>query len=263
MIILIFFLSSLFLSADETVGDNDLVKVTSKTSVITHNRDKFYILFELNIKDEWHTYWRNPGDSGLPTDIKIETDNDLGISDIIWVDIPEKIPFLDLANYGFSGKSNLVIEINPDDWRKDITLKAKISWLVCKEECIPQDTILNFTIPYQKGKNIDEAAKEYIKNLVQNRPQEKLLNNAMATISEDNIILEFHENLNGESKDIVFFPYEGGIFSHGAKQSVNLINDITMINIPLDEFRIEIPEYLEGILVYDNKAIEIKVKIKK
>lgn len=263
MIIILLFFSSLFLSANESEKETDLVKVTTKSSVISHSRNKFYLLFELNIKDEWHTYWRNPGDSGLPTDLQIETDNDIGISGIMWVDIPEKIPFADLANFGFSGKSNLVVQINPDDWGKDVTLKAKISWLVCKEECIPQDTTIEITIPYKKEKNIDEAINEYITNLVKNSPKERILKNAKATLVGEEIYLSFDENLNEESKDIVFFPYEGGVFSNAKKQNVNLINNTTVMILPLDEFRIEIPEKLTGLIVYDKKAFEISVDIDK
>lgn len=224
------------------------------------------LLFTLNIEDKWHTYWKNPGDSGLPTDIQIETQDNLKVSDLIFCGIPEKLPFDDLANYGFSDKQHLIIKVSPENGKlfkqNSIKLKAKVSWLVCKEECIPQDTTINIEIQLnQKEALLNQSIKEndqLINILLSNLPKEKMLKNQKAIQDNSNIILSFDEILN---PNVQFFPYQGGIFVHGSEQKIIIDKSSTKLFLELDEFRIEDPSKIEGILVYDNKAIEISVPI--
>ena len=53
----------------------------------------------LKIIDHWHTYWRNPGDSGLPTRLKWTLPNGFAAGDIQWPH-PKKLPLGSLMNFG-------------------------------------------------------------------------------------------------------------------------------------------------------------------
>lgn len=256
MVYLLILIGVLF--GNETKEDeSNLVKVNILQSDLYHHNQPIYLLFQLNIKDKWHTYWRNPGDSGLPTDIEIETQDNVEVSEIIWPQIPEKIPFDDLANYGFSNKQYLILKINPDNGEKDINLKAKISWLVCKEKCLAQDTSISFSIKYNQQIKKTES-NNLIQSLLSNVPKLKSFKNQKAIQEDEKVILSFDEII---SPEVQFFPFEGGVFVHGAEQKIILEKNSMKIILPLDEFRIEIPENLVGILVYDNKAVEISVPI--
>jgi thiol:disulfide interchange protein DsbD len=239
--------------------ESDLVKVEILSDYHTHNQNEINLLFKLNIKDKWHTYWRNPGDSGLPTDIQIETKDKVSVSDVIFCGIPEKLPFDDLANYGFSNNQFLLVKIKPNE-NKEIILNAKISWLVCKEECIPQDTTISLKIPFVKKTEINQINDKLIQKIVSELPKSQNLKNQKAKQIQDEVILCFDEIL---SPKIQFFAYEGGIFVHGSEQKVILDKSSTQLYLQLDEFRTEDPKKLKGILIYDNKAIEISVPILK
>jgi thiol:disulfide interchange protein DsbD len=51
---------------------------------------------------EWHTYWKNPGDSGLPTSLAWTLPAGIEAGEIAWP-VPKKIPVGPLANYGYEG----------------------------------------------------------------------------------------------------------------------------------------------------------------
>lgn len=262
MVYLVLFLNLVFgFSKNEKskTDESDLVKVEILSNYDAHNQNEINLLFKLNIKEKWHTYWRNPGDSGLPTDIRIETKDKVNVSDVIFCGIPEKLSFDDLANYGFSNNQFLLVTIKPNE-TKEINLKAKISWLVCQEECIPQDTTISLKIPYENNAKINQQNDNLIQKFISELPKSQNLKNQRAKHSKNEVVLYFDEIL---SPNIQFFAYEGGIFVHGSEQKVILDKSSTQIRLQLDEFRIEDPEKLEGILVFDNKAIEISVPILK
>ena len=57
---------------------------------------------QLSHQPQWHTYWKNPGDSGLPTTLQWTLPAGLMAGDIAWP-LPHKIPIGNLANYGYEG----------------------------------------------------------------------------------------------------------------------------------------------------------------
>ncbi len=95
----------------------------------------------LQHQPHWHTYWKNPGDSGLATTLNWTLPQGWRPGDIQWP-TARKIPVGSLANYGYEGSLLLPVTVTlpkraiPGPSVK-VTLEA--SWLVCEKECVPQD----------------------------------------------------------------------------------------------------------------------------
>jgi len=89
----------------------------------------------------WHIYWKNPGDSGIPTTLEWTLPEGLTASDIEWP-APEHIEISGLMNYGYSNVVTLPVKLMPsrNNVVGEVTVKA--SWLVCKEICIPENATL-------------------------------------------------------------------------------------------------------------------------
>ena len=104
---------------------------------------------------EWHTYWVNPGDSGLPTKIQwnFSQANSLWkIENIQWPS-PKRILVGPLANFGYEDEILLIQTVTaPDNLQIGTNLKiiANVNWLVCKDVCIPGNKQLKFEIPVVK-----------------------------------------------------------------------------------------------------------------
>ncbi|MES2889188.1 MAG: protein-disulfide reductase DsbD domain-containing protein [Pseudomonadota bacterium] len=97
----------------------------------------------------WHTYWRNPGDSGLPTRLTWQLPVGSQTSDIEWP-VPQRLPVGPLVNYGYEGELLLPLSFTPPPSAKPgdtLTLKAQAHWLVCKDVCIPESAELELQLP--------------------------------------------------------------------------------------------------------------------
>jgi thiol:disulfide interchange protein len=104
------------------------------------------VALEEDIRPGWHTYWRNPGDAGAPTEIKWTLPPGWSAGPIQWP-YPKELPVGPLMDYGYEGKVWLLTELQaPADARAGaVTINAAVDWLVCQQVCIPEDTTL--TLP--------------------------------------------------------------------------------------------------------------------
>src|SRR5258708_8721599 len=103
---------------------------------------------KLRMEPNWHTYWKNPGDSGLPTRSHWVLPAGWKAGEILWP-FPQPLPVGPLMNYGYEDEVVLLAELTPPADAKPgaAPLKAKAEWLVCKDICIPEKGELDFTLP--------------------------------------------------------------------------------------------------------------------
>ncbi len=107
------------------------------------------VALRLKMADGWHTYWQNPGDSGLPTTITWKLPDGVTAGPVQWP-APHALPAGPLVNYGYEGEVLLLTDIavprtvQPGD---ALTLAAKAEWLVCRETCIPEEAQLDLVLP--------------------------------------------------------------------------------------------------------------------
>jgi thiol:disulfide interchange protein len=107
------------------------------------------LALHLKMAEGWHTYWRNPGDSGLPTTITWKLPDGVGVGAIQWP-APRALPTGPLVNYGYEGQVLLLTGLTvPRDAAVGSTyrLAARADWLVCKDVCIPEGADLDISLP--------------------------------------------------------------------------------------------------------------------
>jgi len=122
-----------------------------------------WVDLHLDIAPGWHTYWRNPGDSGLPTEVSWALPSGFSAGEIVWP-VPEQFVVNGLGNYGYRDAVDLLVpitvgqDVKPGNMAR---LDAAVSWLVCSDICIPGDAKLALALPIAAGPgNSDPAAKE-------------------------------------------------------------------------------------------------------
>jgi thiol:disulfide interchange protein DsbD len=111
--------------------------------------ETFTIVLRETIREGWHTYWRNPGDSGEPTQLTWTTPAGWSVGEIQWP-TPEAIPFATLVNYGYEGEVLFPIEVTaPANARPGTTatLSANLYVLVCSDICIPEESTVTLSLP--------------------------------------------------------------------------------------------------------------------
>ena len=124
-----------------------------------------WVGLQLTHQPHWHTYWKNSGDSGLPTDLQWTLPPGVLAGDIAWP-IPKKIPIGSLANYGYEGTVLLPVpliitpEYKPGPLVDAMDIGLKASWLVCRQECIPQEGEMALRLPLRSYTALDGPAFE-------------------------------------------------------------------------------------------------------
>ncbi len=96
----------------------------------------------------WHTYWKNPGDSGLATTLTWQLPAGVQAGDIEWP-TPSRLPIGPLMNHGYEGTLLLPVSVQlPAGFAADsLAVKLHAEWLVCKEVCIPESGDFELTLP--------------------------------------------------------------------------------------------------------------------
>lgn len=99
-------------------------------------------------KRGWHTYWLNPGDSGLPTQLQWQLPPALQAGDIEWP-VPRRLPIGPLMNHGYEGTLLLPVPLTVLQPLPDgaLTLRLRADWLVCENVCIPEGGDFSLTLP--------------------------------------------------------------------------------------------------------------------
>ena len=97
----------------------------------------------LRMVPHWHTYWKFPGDAGIPTEIKWNLPAGWKVGEIQWP-IPLKLVEPgDIQIYGYHDEVLLIQEITPPA-SLDVSaakFSAEVNWLVCEKICIPGGTV--------------------------------------------------------------------------------------------------------------------------
>jgi thiol:disulfide interchange protein DsbD len=93
---------------------------------------------DLKMEPDWHTYWKNPGAAGYATKIEWQLPSGVTAGEIQWP-LPEKLPPAEVTTYGYDDEVVLLVpfKLAADLKPGPLDLKAKVSWLECKEACIP------------------------------------------------------------------------------------------------------------------------------
>ena len=99
----------------------------------------FRVALRLRMADGWHTYWKNPGDAGVPPDLTIEH---VAQSPIDWP-TPRRVAEGPVMTYAYTGEVLLPVTITADSG----TIVAHAQWLVCKDVCVPEDGEFSLNLP--------------------------------------------------------------------------------------------------------------------
>ncbi len=107
------------------------------------------ILAGVNLKMDpgWHTYWKNPGESGIATSIKWYLPPGITAGEIQWP-LPEKLPPTDVTTYGYKDEVMLLVPLTlaTNLAPGPLVLKADVSWLECMEQCVPGSASVEATL---------------------------------------------------------------------------------------------------------------------
>jgi DsbC/DsbD-like thiol-disulfide interchange protein len=101
---------------------------------------------ELVLAPGWKTYWRMPGDAGVPPTFDWAGSKNVGEAHVHYP-VPTIMPDSGGVAVGYMGAVTFPVRLAPADPTAPVTVRLALSYGVCKDVCIPIDTTLEFDLP--------------------------------------------------------------------------------------------------------------------
>src|SRR5580692_8985810 len=213
------------LSGNTVATDNVKARLVSEVAAVGPGQT-FWVALELDIRDGWHTYWRNPGDSGEPTKLVWQLPPGFTAGDIVWT-TPHRFEIAPLVNYGYAKHAVHLVQITaPKDLKAGtpVSLAAKASWLVCSDVCIPEDANLQLTLPVSaQAGGVDPASSALFTTARSELPSAQPAPTT-AKILGDKLIITLGQDWGATLSQITslaFFPYDEGGIEYAAPQTMS------------------------------------------
>lgn len=211
---------------------------------------------------EWHTYWKNPGDSGLPTSLQWTLPAGVTAGDIAWP-VPRKIPIGHLANYGYEGTVLLPVPLTVSPEFKpaaagDLPVRLKVSWLVCRQECIPEDGEFALSIPVRSttAANGDQFQAAFA---AQPKP---LAGESRVEVAGQAIKVQVKGlPASARGRDLEFFPETGEVIEPAAKWTQAWQGDTWTAQVPLSAHRAASPTVLPLVVAAGGQGWRAEAKV--
>jgi thiol:disulfide interchange protein len=222
-----------------------------------------WVGLHLTHQPEWHTYWKNTGDSGLPTQVQWTLPAGVEAGEIAWP-VPEKIPVGPLANYGYEGTVLLPVPLTitpafkPSLLSGDLVVKVKAQWLVCRTECIPEDTELSLKVPARSTTALHAAVFQASFDA-----QPKPLTSE-GRIQVDGNALQV--NVTGlpsavQGKQLEFFPETGDVIESAGAWTQAWQGDTWTARVPLSPHRALSPEVMPIVLALGKQGWRTEARV--
>jgi thiol:disulfide interchange protein DsbD len=216
----------------------------------------FRVALVLEIRPGWHTYWRNPGDSGAPTSLAWNLPDSLQAGDISWP-YPERIAYGPLMNFGYHDQVVLPVTIVPAAVLRDktVTLRAVGEWLVCADICIPERGELTLTLPVRQSTTSDSptlgtpADASLFRHADTMIPQNPGLQSSFVH-DEDGLRMSIAMPglISNRLSSVEFFPYQDGVIDYPAEQSYQMTDNGLQLRL-VPGFDYGDSSSLDGVLV--------------
>jgi thiol:disulfide interchange protein/DsbC/DsbD-like thiol-disulfide interchange protein len=220
-----------------------------------------WVGLKLTHQPEWHTYWKNSGDSGLPTELSWQLPAGITAGDIAWP-TPKKIPIGTLANYGYEKTVLLPVPLTvaPGFAGTQLQVKLKAAWLVCRKECIPQEGDFALSIPV---KSSTAASGEDFQAAFTATPKALPVGASQVAVAERAIQV----SLTGlpaalQGKTLEFYPETGSVIEPAAPWQQAWKGAVWTANVPLSGQRTDSPASMPLVVALGEAAYRIDAPVK-
>lgn len=255
------FLASLtFHLAAETESSPVSFALVHETQAIAPGRP-FWVALHLKLEDNWHSYWKNPGDAGMPTSVEWTLPEGFTASPLVWP-VPQKFTVDNLIGFGYENEVILLTQITPPETLaadKPVTVQANLRWLVCSDtQCVPGESQSEVSLPVADKEANSKSKWEHL--FIRARSQMPAKLEGIRPIRGDSGIevkLSLPENQNSQGLHADFYPEEKNMID----QTVNI--EIAPIEGSPNQFKVILQETrefqkahtanLKGILVLSNQ----------
>ena len=212
-----------------------------------------WVGLQLQHAPEWHTYWKNSGESGQPTKLHWTLPVGVIAGDIVWP-VPKKLPTSGLVTYGFDGTVLLPVpltitpDFKPSVLNPELEIKLHASWLICKQECGPQDGEFVLSLPTKSTTALNAAefqAAEKARPQALSAPSSIAIDGQTLKVS----VPDLPAALQGKTLEL--FPETPDVIDHAGVWKQAWDGAVWTASVPLSPLRNASPATMPLVLVSD------------
>ncbi|ABE46149.1 thiol-disulfide interchange protein DsbD-like protein [Polaromonas sp. JS666] len=216
---------------------------------------------QLTHQPEWHTYWKNSGDSGLPTQLTWQLPAGITAGEIAWP-TPKKIPVGTLANYGYENTVLLPVPLTvaPTFNAAQLNVKLHATWLVCRKECIPQEGEFTLSLPVKSSTALSGQA---FQAAFAATPTALPAGGSQVEVSGKAIKVALSGLPAGlQGKTLEFFPETGSVIEPAAPWQQAWQGAVWTAQVPLSGQRTASPAQMPLVVAFNQSAYRIEAPVK-
>ena len=199
----------------------------------------------------WHTYWKNPGDSGLATTLQWTLPAGFDAGEIAWP-TPQPLPVGPLMNFGYEGTLLLPVAVTVPQGFSAETLEVKLraDWLVCRDVCIPEGGDFALRVPARAatalhGALFEQALARQPRRLQSVQAQARLEGHALQ-VRVQGVPAEL------AGRALRLLPELAGVIDNAAAPRSRWEGSTWVASVALSPQRTESPASMQGVLVVDS-----------
>ncbi|NBB92068.1 MAG: thiol:disulfide interchange protein [Gammaproteobacteria bacterium] len=235
-------------------------------SEVKHVRpgEPFRVGLRMMPDEHWHTYWKNPGDSGLSTEMEWTLPEGASASPIRWP-YPERVPMGHLVNYGYGGEHLLPVTITPPPGLQDgsdMTVQVAAEWLVCEEVCIPGDAELSMTLPVRDAPAEADAAVADLFAWADRRRPEAVDWPARFDAGGEQLAIQVESDALPAAAEWTVFVGVENVVDHARPAETAQLEGVLQAGQPLSPYLGELPDAMPVVFVDDasGEAFEVTAR---
>ena len=209
---------------------------------------------------DWHTYWKNPGDSGLPTKLNFTLPEGLQTGPVQWP-TPSRLPTGPLMNYGYADTLLLPVAVTVLPGFKADTLDVKLQaeWLVCKDVCIPESGEFSLRLPAQAATAAHGPLFASAQAAV---PQPAPGSQATAAVQDGALVVQVTGlPSTWQGQTLQFFPETTGVINNAAVPQASWQGSTWSARVPLDPQRTDSPTAMPVVLTTQGQTAGLVVQL--
>ena len=216
----------------------------------------FYVGLRMEPKPGWHTYWKNPGDAGLPLRIEWTLPPGFTAGPIEWP-APVRFETGPLVSYGYDREVLLAVRITPPAAisAKSVTIAGTFDWLECEEVCVAGSATLDLALPVsdpaRDGVPREAPAARLFAAARASRPAALPEWNLSAEAGPRAIALEIRPPQGASAQGGYFFADQPLVADYAAAQGFESVGGGHRLTVPPAPNRNGFPARLTGVLVLE------------
>jgi len=222
------------------------IELVSDTKSVDPGRP-LWVGLHFDIEKGWHIYWRNPGDSGEPPRVRWSLPDGFHAGEIEWP-APARLGSGSVIDYGYEESVLLPVEIEtPESLAPGrVTISADVSWLVCKDICVPGKAGMTLSLLMQPTPGSVSESHVLFQSAKLHAPKPIPTAWKVSALAEkDSFVLTIYGN---HVRKASFFPLEPDQIDNAAAQTITILPGEVRLTLKKADRLLKTPTTLDGVL---------------